>query len=655
MKQKDKLEMWQQRLAAADTAYAAEIAAMNDREAIYDGCAEVEKMTENDHVTETPHVRNIAAELIEAQVNTAIPQPKVTARRKEDEGLAKLIEDMLRNEMDRLPMEQINDVMERMVPIQGGAALLLEWDNEKRTHTTVGELALSAVHPRQVIPQDGVTSSVEDMDYIILKVPQTKEKLRRRYGVDLEDEREEEPEIRGAGANSATSDMVTQYIAYFRNDAGGIGMFSWVGDVLLCDIEDYQARRVRRCRACGEAEPMDGEGAEDERVSVTERLRSMFGRDRRPGEHKKGKICPKCGARDWEEVDEEFEEVWVPIKRGMGMAEIPGAFYDESDAGMPTLMPTKIPYYKPNIYPIIMQKNVSVHGQFLGGSDIDKIRDQQNTTNRLSAKVIEKICSMGSILTLPDDAKITVNTKEGRIVRLANPAQKAMIETLNLEVNVGQDMNYIAQVYEEARQVIGITDSFQGRRDATATSGKAKEFSAAQSAGRLESKRVMKEAAYAALFEAMFKFKLAYADEPRPVVSRDIHGNRVYAQFNRYDFLAQDDAGEWYWNDQFLFSCDTTAPLANNREAMWQETRMNLQSGAYGDPAQPSTQMHFWTQMEILHYPGAAETKAYIQEEIERKRAAEEAAAQQAAAQQAAQAQMQAPAVPVQMMQGGMM
>lgn len=655
MKQKDKLEMWQQRLAAADTAYAAEIAAMNDREAIYDGCAEVEKMTENDHVTETPHVRNIAAELIEAQVNTAIPQPKVTARRKEDEGLAKLIEDMLRNEMDRLPMEQINDVMERMVPIQGGAALLLEWDNEKRTHTTVGELALSAIHPRQVIPQDGVTSSVEDMDYIILKVPQTKEKLRRRYGVDLEDESEEEPEIRGADANGATSDMVTQYIAYFRNDAGGIGMFSWVGDTLLCDIEDYQARRVRRCRGCGEAEPMDGEQDGQEEVTVGERLRSMFGRSRRQGEHKRGMPCPKCGARDWEEVDEEYEEVWVPVKRGQGMTEIPGAYYDDVAEGMPVLVPTKIPYYKPDIYPIIMQKNVSVHGQFLGGSDIDKIRDQQNTTNRLSAKVIEKICSMGSILTLPDDAKITVNTKEGRIVRLANPAQKAMIETLNLEVNVGQDMNYIAQVYEEARQVIGITDSFQGRRDATATSGKAKEFSAAQSAGRLESKRVMKEAAYAALFEAMFKFKLAYADEPRPVVSRDILGNRVYAQFNRYDFLAQDDAGEWYWNDQFLFSCDTTAPLANNREAMWQETRMNLQSGAYGDPAQPSTQMHFWTQMEILHYPGAAETKAYIQEEIERKRAAEEAAAQQAAAQQAAQAQMQAPAGPVQMMQGGMM
>lgn len=651
MSQKDKLEMWQDRLAAADTAYAPHVAAMNDREAIYDGSHEVEGLVKDDHVTETPHVRNIAAELIEAQVNASIPSPKVTARRKEDEPKAKLIEDMLRNELDRLPMEQINDMMERTVPIQGGGAFLLEWDNTIRTHTTVGELVVSAVHPRQMVPQDGVTSGIEEMDYFILKVPQTKEKLRRRYGVDLTDEREAEPEVRGADANTVTEELVTQYIGYYRNESGGIGMFSWVADTVLCDIDDYQARRVRRCAVCGAAEPLDDEGKPDEAVPLAERLRTMFGRERRQGEKKRGKLCPVCGARDWTDKDEEYEEVWEPIERP-GRVPIPGAYYDEEpgEDGMMTVVrkPTMIPYYKPNIYPVILQKNVSVYGQFLGGSDIDKIRDQQNTVNRLSAKLIEKICSMGSVLTLPDDAKIQVNTREGRIVRLKNPADVAKIGTYNLEIDVGQDIAYMGQVYEEARQVIGITDSFQGRRDATATSGKAKEFSAAQSAGRLESKRVMKEAAYAALFEAMFKFKLAYADEPRPVVAKDIHGDVIYEQFDRYDFLEQDAAGNWYWNDQFLFSCDTTAPLANNREAMWAETRQNLQSGAYGDPAQMTTQIHFWTQMELLHYPGASETKAYMQEEYQRQ---QEAAAQAQQMQMAAaQAQQQA-----QMMQGGMM
>ncbi len=172
----------------------------------------------------------------------------------------------------------------------------------------------------------------------------------------------------------------------------------------------------------------------------------------------------------------------------------------------------------------------------------------------------------------------------------------------------------LAQAYEESRQMTGVTDSFQGRPDRTATSGKAKEIAAAQSAGRFASKRTMKDSAYARLFEAMFKFVLAYADEPRYILSKDSKGITTYTVFNKWDFLEVDDSGEYYWNDQFLFSCETTTPLASNREAMWQETRMNFESGTFGNPAEPSTLILFWSKMEELHYPGAAETKAWLEE-----------------------------------------
>ena len=92
----------------------------------------------------------------------------------------------------------------------------------------------------------------------------------------------------------------------------------------------------------------------------------------------------------------------------------------------------------------------------------------------------------------------------------------------------------------------------------------AKEFSAQQSAGRLESKRQMKNYAYSKLFEIMFKFRLAYADEPRPVRAFDAEGNRIYKEFDRYDFLRRDQAGELYWNTDFTFSVDSSAPLAGD-------------------------------------------------------------------------------------------
>ena len=677
-KDKDRLRLWQERLERNESAYSGERDRMDGRETLYQGDRKLRAMVKGERTTKTPHVRNICAELVEAQVSSSIPQPKVTARRKQDEGKAKLIEDMLRNELDRLPFELLNDMMERTVPIQGGGAFLVEWDNTKRSHAAVGELAVSALHPKQIVPQDGVYTGVEDMDYIILKIPQTKGFIRRRYGVDVTDEGEKEPEVKGSGA--AADDMVTQYTAYYRNDKGGIGLYSWVNDIQLEDLEDYQARRLRRCAKCGAVEPMDGVepmepggldwGSAPSLGSATgygalggssafgngapiqleagaiDRAMAELDRETAPRARRGGrKECPYCGGTKWEHTEEDFEEIPVPIERGDGSSiggmrsvqSVSASVVDEM--GLPVvetvLEPERVPFYKPDIFPVILQKNVSVYGRFLGDSDLDKIADQQNTTNRLSAKILDKLLKSGSYMTLPDEASIQTDTEEMKVIRPGTPAAAQLIQVHDLEGNVSQDMAWRNEVYQEARQIIGITDSFQGRHDASATSGKAKEFAAAQSAGRLESKRVMKDAAYAALFEAMFKFKLAYADEPRPVVSSDNHGNAQYQSFNRYDFLERDETGEWWWNDQFLFSCDTSAPLASNREAMWQETRMNFQSGAFGDPTQIQTLILFWTKMELLHYPGAGETKAYLEEELERQQAAAQMQQQMAAQMQA--------------------
>lgn len=664
-KEKKLLALWQERYSKNKAAYEGEKTKMDQREAQYKGDNSLRPISKDERKTKTTHVRNISAELVEAQVSSAIPQPKVTARRKEDEGLAKLIEDMLRNELDRLPFEMMNDLQERTVPIQGGSLFLVEWDNSQRTHTSIGELVVSIAHPKQVVPQEGVFTGIEDMDYFFLDVPQTKENIKRRYGVDVSDENESDPDVKGSDEEGNAQDMVTQHIAYFRNKDGGIGVFSWVNDVVLEYLEDYQARRLRRCGTCGAVEPLDSEpmgeallpdgslpGGEwlEPGADMTEEkpTDSKHGRGRR-------KTCPYCGGSKWEDSQEDVEEIWTPIQTANGHV-IPGATPVAKPTGMldefgeeivdVELVPTKVPFYKPDIYPVILRKNVSVFGRFLGDSDLDKIRDQQNTTNRLEAKIIDKLVASGSYITLPPAVSIKVDGDDMKVIRLSQVQDKSMIDVYTMQGEIGQDMSYLAQVYEEARQVIGITDSFQGRKDSTATSGKAKEFSAAQSAGRLESKRVMKEACYAALFEAMFKFKLAYADEPRPVYTKDKNGNQVYEEFDRYDFLRQDAAGEWYWNDQFLFSCDTSAPLAANREAMWQETRMYFAEGAFGNPQQLETLILFWEKMDMLHYPGAKETKAHLEEllqkqqaEMQARKQAERIVAAEMQAEQAAAAQ----------------
>ena len=85
-KKPQKLELWQERLAAADRGFSAEIDKMDQRERLYNGDNSLRPLVERDvrkdgGAKKTSHVRNIIFENIESQVSSSIPQPKVTPRR----------------------------------------------------------------------------------------------------------------------------------------------------------------------------------------------------------------------------------------------------------------------------------------------------------------------------------------------------------------------------------------------------------------------------------------------------------------------------------------------------------------------------------------------------------------------------------------------
>lgn len=596
-----KLPMWQERLRRNSTAMREEFERMDKRTALYNGTREIEKTPDaksSKAAAQASGVRNIVAELMEAQVDSSFPMPKVTARRQEHEELAKTLEDFLRNETDRLPFEMLNDMDERITPIQGGDIFLVEWDSDRHTHETRGELCVSLLHPRQVIFQDGV-NEINDMDFIIVQMGMSKKHVKEKYGVSVADETESDPQSRGG--SSTAEDVVTVNFGYFRNEKGGIGRYTWVNDMELEDLEDYQARKMKRCTKCGA---------------------DMTGLDR----------CRHCGNEKAEDYDSDEMELYEDIETRNGvipmmteteeypegvdalmMDEFGNAYEAEP---MTVAVPTRIPRYKPDIYPLVIRKNVSSWGKALGDSDVDKIMDQQNMIKKCDSRIQEKLDKGGSIFTRSEKTEVSKTDEQLREVIFQGADEANLFGVHNLQVDTSQDQAIAEANYEQSRRILGITDSFQGRPDRTATSGTAKQIAVAQSAGRLESKRIMKNAMYADLYAVMFRFLLAYSDEPRSVRHNNIDGSTTYSEFNKYDYLAQDAAGEWYWLDDFLFSVDNTSSLAGNRESMWQEIRMNLQTGAFGDPNDPETLILFWEMMAGQHYPGAAE----IRERLEKKR-----------------------------------
>ena len=229
---------------------------------------------------------------------------------------------------------------------------------------------------------------------------------------------------------------------------------------------------------------------------------------------------------------------------------------------------------------------------------------------------------------MPEDATVSVNNSIfGQVLKM-RPGQTAnQFGIVDTEPNIQQDIAEAERLYEHAKRILGISSSFQGQADNTAASGRAKQLQIQQSAGRLDSKRQMKNAAYAELDEIIFKLTLAYADEPRPATYRDAHGNLQNSIFNRYDFIKRDEAGNYYYDDQYLFHADATIDVEKSRELLWQENRQNFQSGAYGNPQIPQTQLIFWQNMEKAHYPWANDNVERIKAEIQRQQ--ELAAAQQ--------------------------
>ena len=561
-----KLKKWQSKYENAKTKYQDELDNMEIQKKYYLGDRHV-KVNPNKSTGYANklsiNVRNIVYELIESQIDSSIPMPKVTPIHEEDREQANIIESFLKNEMKLLNFNVLNDLQERLTPMLGGDFVLVEWNNQKGYHCTIGDLEVTNVHPKQVIPQPGITE-IDKMDYIFIRTSQTKDYVKRRFGKDVSEEEETDQDIR-EGVTS--EDIVTVITAYYKNEKGGIGLFRWCGDVVLDDMEDYQARRIEVCKDCGAP--------------------------------KKGDVCEKCGSKKFETITDDSENITLTDESGIPVGN------------------ASVPYYKPNQFPLVIRKNISMFDKLLGFSDVDVIDDQQDTIKKLGSKINEKLLKGGSYVTLPPGLGIETDDEELKIIRPDNPQQKALIDVITVQADVAQDRVMLETNYTWAKSSLGITDSFQGKYDSSATSGTAKQYSINQAAGRLESKRIMKNQAYAQLYELMFKFALAYADQPIPISSQGKDGQQEFSHFNRMNFLKVDAAGEYYWNDEFIFDTDPTSTLLTNREAMWNQADLKLQSGAFGPLSELETNYLYWLEQERNGYPNASEIKKEIERRME--------------------------------------
>lgn len=558
--------------------------------------------------------RNITYELIESQFSSYLPSTAVTPEvySERNDRNAKSIERLLKNKRNQLPFEKMNDIDERYSPIYGGSIWLVEWDNSIKTHNTVGDVKITCWSPSHFVGQPCIYD-IDDMEYCFITFETTKEDLVRKYGVPIDVADDTESENGGE-----TDETATVNVCYYKNDEDKICQYIWSGDTELQDIEDYYSRKVYVCKNCGRRKELctcdkpDYELQDDEYEELDHDIVLSD-----------GSVIPAASPvmKDGQVVMEESQQQAVLEDGSVAMDEINGIMIPATvPVQVPKLERTKLPYYTPSKFPIIIRKNTSQENSLFGQSDCEFIRPQQQAINKIESRILEKLMYAGVYPTAPEDYIGQFDNGLYKNVIKVGQGNYKLFGRIDLQVDLTQDISQSERLYQQSKRIMGITDSYQGQADSTAQSGKAKQIQVNQSAGRLDSKRKMKNAAYAEIDEVIFLYYLAYADEPRAMSYVDSMGRLQNAQFNRYDFIERDENGEYYYNTQYLFGTDPTGDVEQSRETIWSENRLNFQNGCYGNPQQLETLLIFWQQMERHHYPDARDMVERIRGIIEAQR-----------------------------------
>lgn len=520
-------------------------------------------------------LRKMVYELIESKIDNSIPMPKIRPRYKTDLPLVSVTENYLKFEVDGIFTKYLNDRSERSTYVDGTSWYKVWWDSLDNTHERSGNVKIDLCRVDQIVPQPGV-SDYRQLEYIFERKELSLTRIWDLYH-------------RRIIPTEANTNVIEVISCYYLNKDRVVGLFMYAphSRQVICNEEDWQIRKLRTCTVCGTVNPT-------------------------------GDTCRNCGSKTFkyenateEILENDLEEIYNPYDVGETDDESEKEHYKSRvflTAG------TKIPFYKITQLPFIPRPAISSLDNIYGTSEVKVTLESQDAINKLLTKALEKTMKSGTILTKPEKLKIGDSDDTIKVLSVRTTEEAAMVQSRPVVADTSQDLVMAATLYESGKASSGVTESFQGAKDNSATSGKAKQYAAVMTAGRIESLRVMKSAAFAGLYELVLKYLLAFSDEPRKFVRVLPNGSQKEEVWNKYMFLDKDKYGNIYYRDDLRFDSDPASTLSQNRAQMWQETQDKFVQGAFGNPADPRVLELFWNIMDSLQYPLAKVVLAGIKE-----------------------------------------
>ena len=521
-------------------------------------------------------LRKMIYEIIESLVDNSVPMPKMKPRYKSDLPLVNITENYLKFEVDDILTKFENDRSERATYIDGTGWYKVWWDSLSNTHERSGDVRIEFCPVDQVYPQPGV-KDYKKLEYIFELRQVSTTRIYDLYG-------------RNIIPNQGDTNLVDVVSCYYLNEDRIVGLFMWSPTSLqvICNEKDWQIRKVRKCKTCGEIVPS-------------------------------GDVCPRCGGKSFkyhnaetEILEEDLMEVYNPYE--VGETNDPSQ-QDELAQKVFLKAGTEVPFYRIGQLPFVPRPAVSHVNSIYGISISGMLLDMQDMINKIYTKMADKTLKSGAVVTQFEKGRPIDDTNETfKILKVKTPEEAAMVTVKQVVADTSQDMVVASTIYESGKASSGVTASFQGQKDSSAASGKAKEYQALQTAGRIESLRVMKAAAFAGVYELVLKYLLAFSDESRKFVKILPNGEQLEQSWNKYMFLAKDKYGQIYYRDDIKFDTDPASTITQSRSQMWQEMLNMFTMGAFGDSTDPRNRELFWNIMDQLGYPEAKTILAGIKD-----------------------------------------
>ena len=257
-----------------------------------------------------------------------------------------------------------------------------------------------------------------------------------------------------------------------------------------------------------------------------------------------------------------------------------------------------------------------VPGSIYGISEVELVLEDQDTINKLLNKAEKKSLSSKAYVTKLKDTRLDADPEsEIAEIEVDSPQDGQAVQVKQVTADINQEILNAQMLYDTAKSTVGVTNTDQGKEDPTARSGKAKQLQMQASAQRNVGPNILRNMAYAGVYELIFKNLLAYCDEDRRFVSLLPDGTQSEQVWSRYMFLEKDDNGELYYRDDFAWSVDTASEITQDRAAMWQLIDNDFLNGTLGTSIDPNRALiMYWQMKDQMGYPLAKYALAFLKE-----------------------------------------